>query len=81
LKSRRPKQKIEIVAAINILLNGENREVPGEVDLAFLLELFSLPQQRIAIELNNNVIRRAAWPETVVHDRDKIEVVHFVGGG
>jgi thiamine biosynthesis protein ThiS len=40
-----------------------------------------LPRQRIAIELNNNVIRRSAWAETVVRDYDKIEVVHFVGGG
>ncbi|MEO6050772.1 MAG: sulfur carrier protein ThiS [Pyrinomonadaceae bacterium] len=46
-----------------------------------MLELFSLPKQRVAIELNNAVVRRAAWPETIVRVRDKIEVVHFVGGG
>ena len=69
------------MAAINILLNGETREVPGEIDLDHLLELFSLPRQRVAIELNNNVVRRSAWPETLIRDRDKIEVVHFVGGG
>ena len=67
--------------AINIILNGAPREVPGEINLDHLLELFSLPKQRIAIELNNQVIRRAAWPKTVVANNDKIEVVHFVGGG
>jgi thiamine biosynthesis protein ThiS len=67
--------------AIKIQLNGETREVPGEIDLDRLLELFSLPRQRVAIELNNNVIRRADWPTTPLADNDKIEVVHFVGGG
>jgi len=69
------------MAAINILLNGEEREVPGEIGLDQLLELFSLPRQRVAIELNNDVVRRADWPGTIVRDSDKIEVVHFVGGG
>ncbi|MEP6787633.1 MAG: sulfur carrier protein ThiS [Acidobacteriota bacterium] len=69
------------MAAINILLNGETREVPGDIDLDQLLELFSLPRQRVAIELNNDVVRRAEWPQKIVRDGDKIEVVHFVGGG
>ncbi len=66
---------------ISITLNGETREVSGEIDLNRLLEHFSLPEQRIAIELNNNVVRRSDWPQTLVRDKDKIEVVHFVGGG
>lgn len=66
---------------VTIQLNGEKKEVPGEVTLDRLLELFSLPSQRVAIELNNEVVRRKDWEETVVRDADKIEVVHFVGGG
>ncbi|MEO7539549.1 MAG: sulfur carrier protein ThiS [Pyrinomonadaceae bacterium] len=66
---------------ISVLLNGELRTVPAEMDLDRLLELFSLPRKRVAIELNNGVIRRADWPATPVNDGDKIEVVHFVGGG
>lgn len=81
MNSHRPEGKIDLMAAINILLNGETREVPGEIGLDQLLELFSLPRQRVAIELNSDVIRRADWPGTIVRDRDKIEVVHFVGGG
>ena len=69
------------MATINILLNGEIREAPEEIKLDHLLELFSLPSQRIAIELNRNVIRRVDWPQTIVGDGDRIEVVHFVGGG
>ena len=69
------------MATINIVLNGEPREVPAEIDLHQLLELFSLPKQRVAIELNNNVLRRSEWPKTNIKDSDKVEVVHFVGGG
>ena len=69
------------MAAIKILLNGETREVTGEVSLDQLLDIFSLPKQRVAIELNSEVIRRSEWMETLVHDSDRIEVVHFVGGG
>lgn len=67
--------------AIKILLNGETREVPEDIRLDRLLGLFSLPQGRIAIELNSSVVRRISWAETIVRDNDKIEVVHFVGGG
>ncbi len=66
---------------ITIYLNGEAREIPLETDLVHLLEVFSLPSKRIAIELNKNVIRHADWPVTRVREGDKLEVVHFVGGG
>jgi len=67
--------------AINVSLNGETHQVSAEMSLDQLLELFSLPSQRIAVELNRSVIRRADWPQTVIYEGDKIEVVHFVGGG
>ncbi len=66
---------------IKILLNGETREVPQEINLDYLLELFHLPKQRVAIELNKSVVRRAEWPSTAIQENDQIEVVHFVGGG
>lgn len=69
------------MATILIVLNGETREVPPEIDLDKLLERFSLPKQRVAIELNKTVVRRAEWPKTIIRDRDRIEVVHLVGGG
>ncbi|MND03834.1 sulfur carrier protein ThiS [compost metagenome] len=69
------------MAAIQIFLNGEAREIPAEIDLDHLLEHFSLPKQRVAIELNNAVVRRIDWPRTIINNADKIEVVHFVGGG
>ena len=69
------------MSAIQIFLNGERREISETIKIDELLELFSLPSQRVAIELNNVVVRRTDWPTTDVNDGDKLEVVHFVGGG
>lgn len=66
---------------ISVTINGTAREVPAEIDLDSLLELLALPRQRVAVELNHTVVRRTDWPETRVSDGDKLEVVHFVGGG
>lgn len=64
-----------------IILNGEKHEIGEEVTLDHLLDLFSLPKQRVAVELNKNVVRRQDWENTPINDGDRVEVVHFVGGG
>ena len=66
---------------INVMLNGEPRTIEEEVTLDRMLDLFSLPRQRVAVELNRSVVRRGDWPETAVSEGDVIEVIHFVGGG
>ena len=66
---------------MNVLINGEIREVPESVNLSALLELFSLPSQRVAVELNRSVVRKADWETVILSEGDKIEVIHFVGGG
>ena len=52
-----------------------------EPGLDELVKKLSLPAERIAIELNQKVIARNEWPATVVKDADRLEIVHFVGGG
>lgn len=64
-----------------IVLNGEEKKIESEVTLDRLLDLFSLPKQRVAVELNKEVISRKDWGQTTVGDEDRVEVVHFVGGG
>jgi len=66
---------------MKITINGEIKEFEGEVNLNRLLELFSLPSQRVAVELNREVVRRKDWENTTIQDADRIEIVHFVGGG
>lgn len=69
------------MAQMSITLNGELRGVPSDSTIATLIDFLSLPEQRIAVEHNNKVVRRADWPVTNVNQSDRIEVVHFVGGG
>jgi sulfur carrier protein len=66
---------------VTIVLNGEKKEIEAEVTLDRLLDLFSLPKQRVAVERNKAVVRKSDWPSTRVNDNDVIEVIHFVGGG
>ena len=66
---------------ITIQINGETKEVPAEINLGKLLEVLSLPNERIAIELNREVVRKKDWKNVQIKDADKIEVIHFVGGG
>jgi thiamine biosynthesis protein ThiS len=66
---------------VDITLNGETKRIDSEVTIDRLLDLFSLPRQRVAIELNRSVISRGEWPDTILNEGDKIEIVHFVGGG
>ncbi len=66
---------------MKILLNGEKQELTEELNLLELLKQFSLPSERIAIELNQEVVRKKDWESIKIKDADKIEVVHFVGGG
>jgi sulfur carrier protein len=66
---------------LRIQVNGEPREVDDSISLPTLIADLSLKVEQIAIELNHNVVRRAHWESTVLHAGDKIEIVHFVGGG
>lgn len=65
----------------SIVLNGESRSIGGEIDLETLINNLDLPSKRLAVELNGSVVRRSEWPDTLVSNGDKLEVVHFVGGG
>ena len=66
---------------MNLRINGEDREVVDNLSLKELVTQLNLTPERIAIELNQNVVRRADWPSTVLKENDLVEIVHFVGGG
>lgn len=65
----------------NIHLNGELREVPEGLTLAALLDWLELPADRVAVERNLEIVPRSKWAETMIQTNDRLEVVHFVGGG
>ena len=67
--------------ALRVYLNGESKDVPDASTLAQLVTQLELPDRRIAIELNRTVVRRRDWESTSLSEDDRIEIVHFVGGG
>lgn len=66
---------------MRIQVNGELREVKENIYLPELIASLSLKAEQVAIELNQNVVRRAQWETTMVRADDRVEIVHFVGGG
>ena len=66
---------------LNLRINGEDREVVDNLSLKELVTQLDLTPERIAVELNQNVVRRADWPSTGLKENDQVEIVHFVGGG
>lgn len=66
---------------VQIKLNGEAQEVSEGTTLLGLVEQLALAPERLAVELNQEVVRRADWPAVVLSDGDRVEIVHFVGGG
>ncbi len=66
---------------LRIQINGEPREVAEELSLSALVGVLKLKPEQIAIELNQTVVRRGQWEATTLQADDKVEIVHFVGGG
>lgn len=66
---------------MKIRLNGDDKETEDGTTLPALIESLSLAPERIAVELNGEVVRRAEWPGITLNEGDRVEVVHFVGGG
>jgi len=66
---------------MKVFVNGEERDFDSATSLAELVTQLDLPVARIAIELNRDVVRRSDWGSTMLNDGDRIEIVHFVGGG
>ena len=64
-----------------IEINGEQRDVPSSISLSELINHLALAPERLAIEVNRQVIRRAEWQQTTLKEGDRVEIVHFVGGG
>ena len=69
---------------IRVLLNGQTREfeeLAPPVSMTQLIAELQLKGDRIAVELNGAIVERGRWPETNIAEGDRLEIVHFVGGG
>ncbi|HWA68761.1 MAG TPA: sulfur carrier protein ThiS [Rhizomicrobium sp.] len=73
--------KVEKVMALNITLNGEARALAQPASLRALLETLGLDPAKIAVERNLQIVPRSSYDQVQVSDGDRLEIVHFIGGG
>ena len=66
---------------MHIQLNGEPRRIESETTIATLLDAEGLAQRRVAVEVNGEIVPRGRHAEHRLHDGDKVEIVHALGGG
>ena len=62
-------------------INGEKLDVPDSITLEKLIKHLALTPERLAIELNRKVVRRADWFDANLKEVDRVVIVNFVGGG
>ncbi len=67
--------------AVEITLNGESYPLETPLSVIDLLARLEIDPRRVAIEHNLAIVRRHLFPDTVVRDGDRVEIVNFVGGG
>jgi sulfur carrier protein len=69
---------------MKLQINGEERDFgspSAPFTLAALVETLGMKADRVAVELNRDIVPRERWASTILAEGDRLEVVHFVGGG
>jgi thiamine biosynthesis protein ThiS len=66
---------------MKLQINGEARDFNPPLTLAGLLEQLEMKSDRVAVELNRSIVARDQWAKTNLAENDRLEIVHFVGGG
>jgi len=66
---------------LQLIVNGENRGFDGVADVAGLVATLGLDARKVAVELNLEIVPRSAYAHTALSNGDRIEIVHFIGGG
>ena len=72
---------LNILIMAKIQLNGRKLELSNKKSIATLLKKYKINSKNIAVELNGIIINRSKYKLTFIRDKDKIEIVHFIGGG
>ncbi len=66
---------------MRVIVNGEDRVFDGVKTVAALVDALKLDGRKLAIERNLEIVPRSAYDRTALSDGDRIEIVHFIGGG
>ncbi|MCB1736804.1 MAG: sulfur carrier protein ThiS [Gammaproteobacteria bacterium] len=66
---------------MNVIVNGESHEIADNASMADLLDKLDLAGQKLAVEVNLDIVPRSTYAEHALHDGDQIEIVRAIGGG
>ena len=66
---------------MTVIVNGQPKDCPDGASLAQFIEHLHLKADRVAVELNREIAFRKLWSEMPLREGDRLEIVHFVGGG
>lgn len=66
---------------MKLWVNGEERSLEAVADVAGLVAVLGLDGRKVAVERNLEIVPRSTYDSTPVLDGDRIEIVHFIGGG
>ncbi|SVD12273.1 uncharacterized protein METZ01_LOCUS365127 [marine metagenome] len=64
-----------------IQLNGSSYEINNETNLNQLLDKLKIQKTKVAIEVNGVIVEKKQYPKVILNKDDKVEIVHFIGGG
>jgi thiamine biosynthesis protein ThiS len=66
---------------MKIILNGEEVKLEGKISVSSLIDKYSLDKRKIAVERNLEIVPRSSFEEVLINEGDRIEIIHFIGGG
>ncbi|MBI2094326.1 MAG: sulfur carrier protein ThiS [Candidatus Omnitrophica bacterium] len=66
---------------MQLTVNGEVREVPEGTNVLQLLEQLQVAPERVVVEVNLDILKRAQHASLILKAQDRVEIVQFVGGG
>ncbi len=66
---------------IQIILNGKPHNIKEKTNIISLLETLSLSEKKVAVEINEEVVPRDSYVKKFLSSKDRVEIVHFIGGG
>ena len=69
------------IKKIKIKLNGKDKQIPKDFKIDKLINDLKIPIKKVAIELNQEILNKKKLDKIKLKKHDKVEIVHFIGGG
>jgi thiamine biosynthesis protein ThiS len=66
---------------MRIMINGESRELAASLTVTLMLAQLGIDTRKVAVERNLEIVPKSAFATTEIQDGDRLEIVHFIGGG